>query len=144
MRWCPILDIVTEGASGRPYLLQIEDRERIENSLLARGFRLGHIDAGELHSERAASSAVGEALEYPEFFRGSWDGFFDLLVTEFQERPRILAIGLLNADLLAHRDLRLFVNTSWYLFNATDLIECEGEGNWQLEFLFWGKWQISM
>ncbi|MFF2403135.1 barstar family protein [Streptomyces goshikiensis] len=105
------------------------------------GLEVRHVDAAGFHSERDASLAIGRELDFPSYFRGGWDGFFDLLSAEFQEKPRRLVVGLLNSDALASRDLRLFVNTSWHLQNATETIESDGGGDSQLEFFYWGAWR---
>ncbi|MBB6396895.1 hypothetical protein BKA00_003809 [Actinomadura coerulea] len=49
-------------------------------------------------------------------------------------------MSMLGADALARRDLRLFVAVSWQLLSATETVEFHGEGNWQLEFIYWGDW----
>ncbi|MEV0448349.1 barstar family protein [Streptomyces sp. NPDC050600] len=127
-------------ASLNPYLLQEKERERFERVLEGAGFDVCRVDARAFASGREASLAIARAIGLPDFYRGGWDGFFDLLEERFQERPGRIAVGLSGADELARRDLGLFVNTSWQLFNATETIESEGEGAWQLEFLYWGDW----
>lgn len=139
MRWYPISKMI-RGVSRPPYLLQSQDRENVEEILKGRGFQVTSVEVGELRSERDASLAVARALDYPDSIGGSWDGFFDLLVTEFQSRPRSLAVSMLGADSLARRDLRLFVAVSWQLLSATETVESQGKGNWQLEFIYWGDW----
>lgn len=131
MKWRPVSKMVVE-ATRPPYLLKSQNREEVERGLRRRGFQIGHVAAGDLHSERDASVAVARALDYPEFFGGSWDAFFDLLATEFQDRPRLLAVSMLGADALAQRDLRLFVAVSWNLFNATETVGSEGKGDCNL------------
>ena len=140
MRWHPISG-VNSDAIDSPYLLEGRDREQVEIQLKRRGFRLESVDARNIRSERDASLAVGRALGYPSFYRGGWDAFFDLLSTEFQEHPRTLVVGISNADEFAHGNLRLFVKTCWHLLNATETIESEGGGGWQLEFIYWGNWK---
>ncbi|WP_030024366.1 barstar family protein [Streptomyces monomycini] len=139
MQWRPITHIIPD-LSGPPYLLPDKTRPEVENRATSHGFEVRHVDAAGFDSERAASLAIGRQLEFPNYFRGGWDGFFDLLSAEFQEKPRRLIVGLLNADVISGRDLRLFVNTSWHLRDASETIESDGGGDWQLEFLYWGAW----
>ncbi|WP_170134378.1 barstar family protein [Murinocardiopsis flavida] len=129
-----------EGIENPPYFLDYRDRDKHVSALNNSGFQVVNIDADEIQSERDASFLVARALGYPDFFGGGWDALFDLLTTEFQDRPRILAVGLLDSHKLASRNLRLFVNISWNLLNATDTVNYEGEGEWQLEFFYWGNW----
>ncbi|MFE1378990.1 barstar family protein [Streptomyces sp. NPDC058740] len=138
MKWRPVSGAIAE-ADRVPYLLRERDRDRYEKALNGAGFTVCHVDMSRFRSEREASLAVARALGFPDFYRGGWDGFFDLLVSEFQERPDRIAVCLTGADELAQRDLRLFVHTSWQLQGATETIASEGEGAWQLEFLYWGQ-----
>lgn len=140
MPWRPMSSIITQNEAP-PYLLDAGTCESVEDVLRRGGFSVDHVDVGNLGSEAEMALLVGKVLDFPDYYRGGWDGFFDLLSAEFQERPRRVAVGLLNADRLARRDLKLFVRTSWDLLNASETVEADGKGEWQLEFLYWGDWQ---
>ncbi|BDH14188.1 barstar family protein [Streptomyces hygroscopicus] len=140
MQWQAISSVIP-GLSAPPYLLSDSDRGEVTHRAAGQGFEVRCIDTAGFHSERDASLAIGRELDFPSYFRGGWDGFFDLLSAEFQEKPRRLIVGLRNSDVLAARDLRLFVNTSWHLQNATETVESDGGGDWQLEFFYWGAWR---
>ncbi|MDX2606149.1 hypothetical protein PV379_19575 [Streptomyces caniscabiei] len=139
MQWRPISRVIP-GLSAPPHLLPEIDRDEVTRRAEGQGFEVRCVDVSRFQSERDASLAVGRELDFPSYFRGGWDGFFDLLSAEFQEKPRRLIVGLLNSNVLASCDLRLFVNTSWHLQDATETIESEGGGDWQLEFFYWGIW----
>lgn len=140
MRWRPIGKVIS-GLLAPPYLLPETDRDEITRRVRGQGFDVRHVDAADLRPGDEISLTIGKELDFPSFFKGGWDEFFDLLTSEFQVSPRRTIVSLLNADVLASRDLRLFVNTSWQLQNATETIESEGEGDWQLEFFYWGEWR---
>ncbi|WP_086820579.1 barstar family protein [Allokutzneria sp. NRRL B-24872] len=123
------------GRPRAPYLLQADRRAEVEKTLKVDGFSVASSEFGGVSSSQDASVLCGRALEYPDVYRGGWDGFFDLLCSEFQERPRRIVVNLLDSDRLARRDLSLFVNISWALLRATETVEAEGAGEWQLEFL---------
>jgi hypothetical protein len=135
MRWRPMSNVLPD-ATQPPYLLAESSRSGAEKRLRAQGFEVAHVDAAGFRSDRDAALSVGGVLGFPDFYRGGWDGFFDLLCTEFLER--FLVVGVLNANEFAERDLRLFVNVSWNLRDATRTVETDSA---QLEFLYWGSWQ---
>ncbi|MFG2481373.1 barstar family protein [Streptomyces virginiae] len=140
MQWRPISKVIP-GLSSPPHFLPNDGRDGVTHRAEGQGFKVCRVDASRFQTGRDASLAVGRELDFPSYYRGGWDGFFDLLSAEFQEKPRRVIVGLLNSDVLADRDLRLFVNTTWQLQNATDTVESEGGGDWQLEFLYWGAWR---
>lgn len=121
-----------------PYFVAPEDGPACVAQLREAGFRVVEVDARSSPDERGVLTALGRALEFPDYYGRNWAAFADCMADVAAAGGGPLAAVIYGLEALQAADIRSFVRTVHLLLDAVQNIERAQMPDFQFEVVFVG------